>query len=112
MAAIERDGSNVLSGGVAGNAIICAISKSRTDPMPLTLDDLEQAKAVLAAPACVALCHAALSSLPAPTLGPAVLQAAALFARTTRGDASAFDWINWMAQSHRLAITDERHFLT
>jgi gamma-glutamyltranspeptidase len=55
---------------VAGNAIIRAISKTRTDPTPLTLDDLDQAKAVIAAPIWVALCHAALRTPPAPTLGP------------------------------------------
>jgi len=112
LAAIGRDGPTVLSGGVAGNAIIRAISESRVDPMPVTLDDLEQAKVVVAAPACVALSRAALCGPPAPTLAPAVLQAAALFDRTTTGEASAFDWTNRMAQAHRLAITDARHFLT
>jgi gamma-glutamyltranspeptidase/glutathione hydrolase len=112
LAAIGRDGPDVLSGGVAGNAIIRAISQSRTDPLPVTLDDLEQSVAVVTAPACVALSRAALCGPPAPTLAPAALQASALFDRTTKGAASAFDWTNRMAQAHRLAMTDARRYLT
>lgn len=112
LAAIGRDGPNVLSGGVGGNAIISTVSDSRVDAMPLTLDDLSSAEAIVAAPVCVALSRAALCAPPAPTLGPATLQTAALFDLTSKGPASAFDWTNRIAQAHRLAITDARRYLT
>ena len=108
LAAIGRDGPTVLSGSVAGNAIIRALAEPRVDPMRIALEDLEQARVEVAVPACVALSRAALCGPPAPTLAPAVLQAAALFDRTTKGEAPAFDWTNRMAQAHRLAITDAR----
>lgn len=117
--AIGRDGPNVLSGGVVGDAIVRTVTRSRADPAVLTLEELGAAKPAIAAPACIALSRAALCAPPAPTFGPTILQATALFDRMTRGrgkssrsSVTAFDWANLMAQSHRLAITDARRYLT
>ena len=108
--AIGTDGPDVLAGGTVGKSIIQAVGGSRRRPAELTLDDLA-AEAIEAPPLCVALAFAGLCATPAPTLGGAVLETAALFAAALPEAPKAIHWANLMAQSHRAAMQNADRYL-
>jgi hypothetical protein len=54
---------------------------------------------------------AAICSTPAPTIGPATLQATALFGAVMPHKPSTIEWANSIAQAYRLATVDANFLL-
>lgn len=111
LAAIGRDGSDVLAGGIVGKSIVRSVADTQRRPAVLTLDELAVAAPTVAPPQCIVIAGAALCSTPGPTAGVAVLETAALFQATSPRRPTAFDWAHLMAQAHRLASVDARRYL-
>ncbi len=111
LAAIGRDGADVLSGGVVGRNIVEALREPDWPGRTLTLDELARAEPSVVPPACVALPFAGLCAPPSPTLGPTALEAVSLFLAAVPPAPDAFTWANTLTQAHRLAIADANRYL-
>lgn len=111
LAAIGRDGPDVLRGGVVGKSIAEAVAHTSRRPSPMTLEEISAAAPTEAPPLCVALSKAALCSTPAPTNGAVTLETVALFEATRPKKPTAYDWAHLLAQSHRHAAADARRYL-
>lgn len=111
LTAIGADGPGVLDGGVVGKAVIRLLKRTRRQPNDVELDALSGAKSETAPPRCVALATAAVCSTPPPTIGTAALQTLALFEAGAPENPTTFDFVNVLAQSHRLAMADALRFI-
>lgn len=111
LSAVGRDGGDVLAGGIIASAIVDGVARATRGPAKLMLEELANAKPIVAAPACVVYHAAAVCAPPQPTLGPATLQTIALFDRAAPENPSFLMWAHVLTQAHRLAMTDVRRYL-